>query len=218
MVCGRPLLEPGHTTGRSIRSAEYARRTHWLAFIASLVQSLAWPLAIVAAIYLLRSYIAGLLSGQTLKRLKAGLLELDFERGVIDIETNLGEAEPAAAPDTGEAPDGGSGSEDKPHWRWRDERQYAELGRARVQKIIEAHQQLVEMLIRILVDDGYPRDQLPSVAGGAAALARIARDRGVIDWLTEESIESLTRLRNVAAHRSGRPAQSPRRRRLSTRS
>lgn len=52
----------------------------WLEFFASLVSSLAWPVAIAAAAFFLRKQVAALLKGQVVKRVRAGMLELELDR------------------------------------------------------------------------------------------------------------------------------------------
>lgn len=51
--------------------------------------SLAWPLAIVIGVLVLRRPIANLLAQAPLKRLKAGPFEVEIDRGVAEAETTL---------------------------------------------------------------------------------------------------------------------------------
>ena len=82
---------------RAIRRAGYPRTTHWLAFIASVVRSLAWPLALVGVALLLRTQIQGLLTGRTLSMLKAGMLEFQFESIAAEGQAELEAETPSAA-------------------------------------------------------------------------------------------------------------------------
>lgn len=62
-----------------------------LAFIASLVQSLAWPAAIVVCAWTFRAPILKLLS--TMRSLKYGDLKMDFGEELTDIEASIQPAE-----------------------------------------------------------------------------------------------------------------------------
>jgi hypothetical protein len=59
-----------------------------LAFIASLVQSLAWPLAIVLIVFMFRQSLAKLIPG--LQRLKYKDIELEFGRQLEEVKQELG--------------------------------------------------------------------------------------------------------------------------------
>jgi hypothetical protein len=65
-----------------------------LEFIASIVKSLAWPLAFVATLLILRRPIAGLIP--LLERLKFRGLELDFRKQVHEVAAEAEEVLPAA--------------------------------------------------------------------------------------------------------------------------
>ena len=69
-----------------------------LTFIANLVQSLAWPVAVGFAVWLLRPELRDLL--RLLKRVKAGPVEAEFDREVKDLraETEAGSPAPEARP------------------------------------------------------------------------------------------------------------------------
>lgn len=57
-------------------------------FISSLVGSLAWPLALVLGLLLFKGTVTELLSGQ-LQRLKAGPVELEWERTLAEARLEL---------------------------------------------------------------------------------------------------------------------------------
>jgi hypothetical protein len=64
---------------------------HWMQFVVELVKPLAWPLALIVTVLLLRKEIKNLLS--LLRKLKAGPLEAEFDREVkelrAEVETEL---------------------------------------------------------------------------------------------------------------------------------
>lgn len=64
-----------------------------LTFIANLVQSLAWPVAIAFAVWLLRPDLRDLL--RILKKVKAGPVEAEFDREVKDLRSETEAAAPA---------------------------------------------------------------------------------------------------------------------------
>jgi hypothetical protein len=57
-------------------------------FIASLVHSLAWPGAVVGVAVLFRQQVGDLLSG-SLRKLKAGPIEFEFDRIISSVEAEL---------------------------------------------------------------------------------------------------------------------------------
>ncbi|MET7143146.1 hypothetical protein M3S04_16045 [Xanthomonas sp. PPL139] len=68
-----------------------------LSFIAELIKSLAWPLAVVVVILLFRSEITALL--KTMKRGKVGMAEVEFERDVLKLESSAQALPSTKSPD-----------------------------------------------------------------------------------------------------------------------
>ena len=68
-------------------------------FIASLVHSLAWPAAAFGAAALFRQQLQELLS-RSLRRVKAGPVEFEFDRVLSEVEANLGREPPLEVPAT----------------------------------------------------------------------------------------------------------------------
>ena len=66
----------------------------WLTFTSKLIEALAWPIATVAMVALLRKQIAAALP--LVKRLKAGPVEAEFEREVRELAESAQAAPPAA--------------------------------------------------------------------------------------------------------------------------
>ena len=71
----------------------------WLTFLAQVIGSLAWPVTIIIVVLLLKDQIASLFP--FLKRLKAGPVEAEFERGIQEAKT---EAANLPAPEALPAP------------------------------------------------------------------------------------------------------------------
>ena len=70
----------------------------WQAFVASLVQSLAWPAGVVAVVIVLRKPIGAVL-GQGVRRVKAGPVEVEFDQIQAEVREEL-----ARSPELAEAP------------------------------------------------------------------------------------------------------------------
>jgi hypothetical protein len=61
----------------------------WQAFIASLVQSLAWPAAVITIVAFLHKPIRAVLSQALLRRLKAGPFEVEFDQVQAEVQKEL---------------------------------------------------------------------------------------------------------------------------------
>jgi hypothetical protein len=151
-------------------------------FIASLVNSLAWPAAVAVVAVTFRRQIGALLSS-SLKRLKAGPVEFEFDRVIASAEANLGlEAGTAATAET---------------------RQFSAVGdlapiaqASPTAAVLEAHSRL-EHELRQLTNDVRTEGDRPQ---GAVGLARLALEHGLITPETESAIVGVTTLRNLTAH------------------
>jgi hypothetical protein len=73
----------------------------WLQFFASAIGSLAWPLALVVTVCLLRKPIASLLP--LLQRLKFRELELEFGKSVEEVSAEIAKELPPAPPTDGKS-------------------------------------------------------------------------------------------------------------------
>ncbi|HEX5308254.1 MAG TPA: hypothetical protein VFW38_04165 [Solirubrobacteraceae bacterium] len=171
-------------------------------FIASLISSLAWPGAVIAVVLLFRKQLAGLLTGGPLKRLKAGPVELEFDRIAATVEARLEVAEPGAA----EAPPAPAGVAQIEGVR--DAARQALHGSAlrdlaeRAQvwppgAVIEGFM-LVEAELRELVEAA--EESSDGFRLGAAQLARRAVQHGVITPSTAEAVDGIAVMRNLVAH------------------
>lgn len=161
---------------------------NWEAFVASLVQSLAWPVAVTAVVIVLRKPI-GVVLGQGVRRLKAGPVEVEFDQLQAEVREEL-----ARSPELAEAPVPAlAGSLSEELSRLAD----ASPGTAVVAAYHRIEDRLAEML-----DSASPEEGPYKVPGGRG-LARIARERGLISEETLAAIEGLSVLRDLTANSGG---------------
>lgn len=87
-----PVYQPRAYAGRVVSETGMS----WREFVASLVGSLAWPIAVVTAIALLRTQLAKLLEGRV-KRLQVGPASIEYWEDTVDqVELNVAAFEPSA--------------------------------------------------------------------------------------------------------------------------
>jgi len=154
-----------------------------LEFIARLVDSLAWPGAVVIVVIALREQIRRLL-GDQVSRVKAGPIEVEWDRTLAEAKERV----PAGEVSAGEAGDVVGDLFD-----------LAETSPAAA--VFEGYKRVEDALTRRIaaVYDG------DLSASDASELARLARDLGIITGETVRAIDGLEVLRNLAAHsESGR--------------
>jgi hypothetical protein len=174
-------------------------------FIASLVSSLAWPAAVVVVVLLFREQIVRLLA-EPMKRLKAGPVDIEFDRIAATVEAQLG---PASEGASGESQQLGAqisfdakldiARQSAPGSALRDLAERAEIWPSGA--VIEGFGRVEEELRNHLEAAGHP--QSLSTRLGAVALARRARDAQIITPETFEAVEGLAVLRNMSAHGRG---------------
>jgi hypothetical protein len=163
------------------------RPVNWLGFVASLVQSLAWPAALVAIVIFLRKPIRAVLSQALLRRVKAGPVEVEFDQLQAEVREEL-----ARSPELSEVPVPTSAQS------LREElSRLAEISPASA--VMEAFRQIEYRLIEMLDSSGTPPDRTM----GSRGLARLARERGLISDETLAAIDGLAVLRNLTAHSGG---------------
>lgn len=165
-----------------------------LAFAASLVQSLAWPAAVVVIVIFLRKPIRTVLSQALLRRVKAGPLEMEFDQVQAEVRDEL-----ARSPELADAQVPASASQAvAPVSSLREELStLAELSPASA--IGEASKRIEIRLAEMLDDSGDP----PRRKLAIRAMARLARERGLISDETLAAIEGMSVLRNLVAHVRG---------------
>lgn len=159
-----------------------------LEFISSLIASLAWPIAILIVIWVLKGPISKLFSSDV-RRVKAGPsgVELEFwERQTDAIRESLDEG-------------AGQAVEHETETSWEEVR-FAQAAPAGA--IIEAYGRVEETLVWMVGVGSQPTS--------GRRLAETAFKEGLIDRRQLEAIRSLARLRNVAAHpRSDEESPTP---------
>ena len=162
----------------------------WQAFVASLVQSLAWPAGVATVVIVLRKPITAVL-GQGVRRLKAGPVEVEFDQVQAEVREELARspelAEAAPAEGQASAP---ATSLDKELSR------LAELSPEAA--VMEASRRIEYRLAEMLDDAGVPHRRI-----GLRGLARLAQEHGLISDETLAAIEGMSVLRNLVAHVRG---------------
>lgn len=153
-----------------------------LAFVASLVSSLAWPIAVVVLALTFRGPI-GRMVERLPKRVKAGPLEVEWPEVATEARVAL-----ATGPEVKTATSPSSLTE-----------RFASMASEEPEAAIMAAWAEVEKALRERVGDLAVRQ--PSIAG--VMLARLARGQGTISDSTLQAIEGLSVLRNLAAHGRG---------------
>jgi hypothetical protein len=155
-----------------------------LQFIVDFVQAVAWPVAIVALVILLRRQIAEIL-GQVasgLRRLRGGQSDAEFERIASQTRAELtatvtsGGPNPAAMPVLLRL---GVVADDDP-----------------AAAIVQAYASLEAALREMLSASG---KLIPTAAGDPTALARFARDQGLAPESLVRSVDQVGTLRNLTA-------------------
>lgn len=151
----------------------------WLEFVASLVQSLAWPTAVVIVVLILRAPLARALSGPV-KRWKAGPSGVEIEYWEQTLEAARAELA-QATPEVAALP----GVDDE----------LARLVEVSPRAAVMEAFARIERELRGLVRDEAGADRV-----GGMQLARLARARERINDETLKAIEGMAVLRNLAAH------------------
>jgi len=159
---------------------------NWLAFVASLVHSLAWPAGVLAVVIVLRKPI-GVVLGRGVRRLKAGPVEVEFDQLQAEVREEL-----ARSPELAEAQVPALGVSLRG--------ELAGLAEVSPQAaVLEAYERIEVRLAEVLDSAGVP----PSSAMGGRALARLARKHDLISDETLAAIEGLSVLRDLTAHVGG---------------
>lgn len=155
----------------------------WREFIASLVDSLAWPVAVTVVAALFRRQIAGLLEGPV-KRWKAGPVEVEFwERTAVEVAQSVTIAAPRS-------------DEDDPEIA----RLMALADTAPNAAILESFILIERELHELANTHGVT---LPRNAPAATVANQVA-DFGFITEQTATAVRGLSTIRNLAAHGEAR--------------
>jgi hypothetical protein len=148
---------------------------NWLAFIASLVASLAWPAAAVTVAVVFRREIRDLLSRRGLHRVKAGPFEAEWNLAEQHVPRNLRVVAQTREPNSVES---------------------ASAAISPRSAILERHDELVARLSEAVTDrlGVLPEDQ------SVSELIDLAHREGVINASTKDALVGLSVMRNLAAH------------------
>ena len=168
-----------------------------LQFLASIVESLAWPLTVVAIVIVLRKPLASLLAGPV-KSLKVGPTGVELEtwdQAAAEVRTEVG-----TPPRPGESipiriTEAGPPLEPEPAVSLREEFELlaeSTPNAAVIEAFIRVESQLRASVGRLVAN-------APINLGGRA-LARFALDQGVINDATFNAFDGLSVMRNLAAH------------------
>jgi hypothetical protein len=151
--------------------------------IVELVKALAWPIAVVALVILLRPFLANRLTDIEAFGVRARFREL------------VEEAERSADQTPGSDDETATGAQAS-ELVGVDEDLYSVAEREPASAILAAYERVVKQLGQRLAQDGV---EGPTSAS-AIQLARVARDREIIDEPTADAIRSMAELRNLVAH------------------
>jgi hypothetical protein len=157
-----------------------------LEFIQKLVDTLAWPVAIVLIVTVLRSKIGPLL-GDRLKTLRAGPegLELEWNETAQEAEQQL----------TGEVASTDSGTDQTIPLRLLDVAKKSPIG-----AVMDASAEIENALRSLLAQEGIDESELRM---GMRELSSTAQKRDLLSVATHNAIIGISSLRNLAAHGRG---------------
>jgi hypothetical protein len=158
-----------------------------LTFIASLVQSLAWPAGVVALGIVFRRPIGVALS-RGIRRLRIGPVEAEFDHQIAEVRQELRqEMRRSPEPTDAKIPDLDS------------------LASSNLNRLVDAspeaavtsaYAQIEARLVELLDEAGAPT----YTAAGGPALARLARRHELISDETLSAVDGLSVMRNLAVH------------------
>ncbi len=167
---------------------------NWEAFVASLVQSLAWPAVIAAVVIVLRKPIGAAL-GRGVRRVKAGPVEVEFDQLQAEVREEL-----ARSPELAEAHVPAPGEAHVPALVGSLQEELSRLAEiAPGTAVVAAYHRIEDRLVQMLDSPGVP----PHSRLGGRALARMARERDLISDETLAAIEGLSVLRDLTVHSGG---------------
>ena len=162
----------------------------WQAFVASLVQSLAWPAGVVAVVIVLRKPLGAVL-GQGVRRVKAGPVEVEFDRIEAEVREELARspelAEAQVPAPVGQAPAQTSSLQEELN-------RLAEIAPGAA--VVAAYHRIEDRLVQML--DSYDPRARPFATLNARHLAKLAHQHGLISDETMAAIEGLSVLRDLA--------------------
>ncbi|MGH8897186.1 MAG: hypothetical protein ACRDZ4_09235 [Egibacteraceae bacterium] len=152
-----------------------------LEFLASVLESLAWPAAAIVIALLFRHQLRNLLSGP-MSRMKAGPFEVEWDRLLSEAETELDKPPQPGHETTLSGP--------------LSEELAPVVTVDPTTAVLEAHARIEQELRRLLQGS----TNTDSERMGAVRLVRLAADAGVVPREMVAAIEGLSVLRNLTAH------------------
>ena len=155
-----------------------------LEFVAEITKALAWPLAAVVVAVLFRKQLRQLLSVGPARRVKAGPVEIEWDRTVAEAQVELDQpGVPPAIPASMAGP---------------VSVELVEVAeRSPTAAVMEAHA-VIERELRLLLTANGVADS--EQRAGASGLARLGVQHGIVNEETVKAVEGLSVLRNLAAH------------------
>jgi hypothetical protein len=156
---------------------------NWMELTASLVRSMAWPVAVVVAVVILRKQLAAILD--RVGSAKVGPVEVIFDRELNEVRQGLEQANE-------QTPDVATGTRAS-GTLMADLDKLADASPPAT--VLEAFAQIEQELRQALLGYGEHADRL-----GGERLARRAHEVGIINQETYRAIQGLSVLRNLAAH------------------
>ena len=153
----------------------------WREFIADVIDSLAWPAALVAVVYILRAELKGALRTLQSLKLKYKDLEAEFRRTVDEAQSLADEGQlPKVGEITGDI----------------ELVNLVELARISPRSAVIEGWLRVSHELRALGE----RHGVTQTGPGLRSIARPLQDQGIVSDAVFELIENLGKLRNQAAH------------------
>jgi len=156
-----------------------------LELIVQLAQTLAWPVVTLIIVLILRKPIRQMLTQRPMHKLKAGPLEVEWDRMASEVEAEIGTPAPPRLP-------GGV----------RDELS-SEAAIDPAAAVLAGHTRVDRTLREILSRTDIPTDEV-NRAGSTVGIARLAHEKGLITAKSLQAIEGITVMRNLARHGSSR--------------
>jgi uncharacterized protein YutE (UPF0331/DUF86 family) len=151
----------------------------WLHFFSSIVGSLAWPLAVIVCVVLLRRELAELL--RRLRSLKYGGAEFEFGERLQELEEDISHI-PEPAPETAR----------------NIESRFAEIDQySNNSAVFVSWLEVESVILNLARDADVLRQNMP-----ASVAAQRLLDLAIIDEATYRTIRELIELRNIAVHPS----------------
>ncbi len=151
--------------------------------VVELVKALAWPLAVVVLVLLLRPFISDRLTDFEAFGVRAQFRELTKEA-----ERSAEQTADSVTANASEGPVSDIATVDGDL--------YAVAEQDPTRAIIEAYERVAERLRERLAETGINAQQ----SGSSVQVVRLAQERGLVDGSTADAIKSMTELRNLVVH------------------